>query len=340
MRWLFQESWRWCWWTEKRASVRRLALFLGGLCTVFGGLEWVVQANSELLEALSDRGQIKVAMFAQRSRDQFLFLGSSRTEGGVSPVLITRALRNIAPALGDVHGFNAAVAGSDLNALSALVSRIGFTNNLRLVVVELSSVQLKIEPLPQEEPPLSAVTIEDRLAALTHHVHLIKHRKGYRNLGYLPAILILGPHLSGWETKAKDQIAAFRGVQEAEAVGFDERLWGPDIVFPSASPQPLDEQSEKIVARVVALAHDLQEHGVRVVFAVPPLRSDFAAPEKGLLRPLFAEVARRTHCEVWDFSSRSLPDIFFRDASHLGDVGRAHYSRALARPIVEAMKAK
>jgi hypothetical protein len=335
-----QEGLRWRWWMERSASARRLVLFVGGLCAALGGLEWAAQANNELLEALSDRGRIKIAMFAQHSRDQFLFLGSSRMEGAVSPILITRAVGSIAPELGDVHGFNAAYAGANLDALSALIPRIGFTNNLRLVVIEASAAQLAISPAPQEKLQSSVATIEDRLVTVAQHIYIVKHRKAYGYLGYLPAILIFGPRLGGWETKAKDQIASFRGREEEAAVGFEEQLWTPELFLPSTDPQLLDEQSEKIVARLVTIAQEVQRRGVSVVFVVPPLRGDLVALENNVLRPLFAEIARRTHCEVWNFSSQSLPEVFFRDTSHLGDIGRAHFSRALAGPIVRTLKAK
>jgi chitinase len=40
-------------------------------------------------------------------------------------------------------------------------------------------------------------------------------------------------------------------------------------------------------------------------------------------RTLFAEVARRGACEVWNFAPIELPDAFFRDVSHLNREGRA-----------------
>jgi hypothetical protein len=55
---------------------------------------------------------------------------------------------------------------------------------------------------------------------------------------------------------------------------------------------------------------------------------------------MFAEVARRSGCEVWDFSSLALPERFFRNPSHLGDEGRAHFSRALAAEMVPHLTPK
>ena len=323
----------------EHSSVRRLLLFVGGICIVLAGLEWVVRTHTDLLEALSDRGRMKVAMFAQHPDAQFLILGSSRLEGAVSPVLVSRALRRVVPELGEVRGFNAAFAGSSLTALTALVPRIAFSDKLRLVMIEISTAQLHM-PRPQVEEPSSAGTIEERLAEAVQHVQFVKYRKAYGYLGYLPAVVFLGPRLSGWETKAKDQIASWRGREEEEARDFNGTLWGPELILPSSDAQDLDKRSETIVERLVDVARYFQNRGVDVVFIVPPLRGDVDAPEKGKLVPLLAEVARRTHSEVWNFAPQVLPDILFRDGSHLGDAGRAHYSQALAAPIARLLTAK
>ena len=321
------------------SSVRRLLWFVGGLCLVLGGLEWVVRANVDVLDALSDRGRMKVAMFAQHPDAQFLILGSSRLEGAVSPVLVSRSLRRTAPELGEVRGFNAAFAGSSLAALTALVPRITFSETLRLVMIEISTAQLHM-PAPQAEAVSSAVTIEDRLVAAVQQVQFVKYRKAYGYIGYVPALLFFGPRLSGWETKAKDQIASWRGREEEEARDFNGTMWGPEVISPSSDAIDLDARNEMLVERLVDVAGHFQKRGVTVVFVVPPLKRDLDAPEKGKLVPLFAEIARRTHCEVWNFAPRVLPDPLFRDASHLGDVGRAHYSQALAGPMARILTAQ
>ena len=78
----------------------------------------------------------------------------------------------------------------------------------------------------------------------------------------------------------------------------------------------------------------------KVAFAVPPLAaSERDMPERNALRALFAEVARRGGCEVWDFAALSLPEAYFRDVSHLNREGRAQYSEALAHELVRLLKA-
>ena len=326
----------------RKASTHRLLFFVGGLLLALGGLESLVRANSSLFEAVSDRAHTKIAMLETHPRAQFIFLGSSRTEGTVSPVLVTRALQKSVPELGEVSGFNAAFAGSNLDSLNALVSRFDFPNNLRLVVIEVSVPQLFIPPAPQEESKSAATTIEDKLAEAARHIYFIRYRKSFLSdsLGRVFELLIFAPHLSGWETKAKDQIASWLGREEQSAVGFDETLWIPDFFMPSALAQTLDARNEMLVERLVSLAHEFHKHGIKVTFVVPPVKRDFATPEKDVLRPLFSEVARRTQSELWNFAVLPLSDSLFRDESHLGDIGRAHYSQALAMQLARILKSE
>ena len=62
------------------------------------------------------------------------------------------------------------------------------------------------------------------------------------------------------------------------------------------------------------------------------------APERKDLQTLFAEVARRSGCEVWDYTAARPPEGLFKDAGHLNREGRAHYSRALGNRLAEALK--
>ena len=58
------------------------------------------------------------------------------------------------------------------------------------------------------------------------------------------------------------------------------------------------------------------------------------------MRPLFAEVARRCGCEVWNFATVNLPDTYFRDMTHVNREGRAQYSEALARELPRVLGAR
>lgn len=272
-------------------------------------------------------------MFDLHPQATLLFLGTSRTQDGVSPVLVTRALGEIAAGPGALPGYNAAFTGSSLDALMSLSTRFSERAGLRLVVIELSGPQLKNEPAPwdQIEPPL--VTIEDHLTHALRHLRLVRYRYFFLsdNLGRLPALLFFAPALGGWETKGSDQLASWLGRREKSATGFDPARWQPRIWGKNAPEQTLDPDTDRLANRLADLVETYRRRGTRVVFAVPPLTAGYApAPERDSLLPLFAEVARRGRCEVWDYAAATPPDDLFRDPSHLSAKGRAHYSQALA----------
>jgi hypothetical protein len=322
-------------------SACRLLYFVFGFLLALGLLELLVRQNAHLFEAASHRALAKAAMFEKHPRVNILFLGTSRTQDGVSPDLVTRALGEIAPKLGEVRGFNAAFTGSSLDSLIAIAPRFGFRPDLRVVVIELSAPQIGNDPTPWEEPKIAPQTIEDKLAAALRSIYFVRYRTAFNsdNLGRLPALLIFGSSMGGWETKGNDQLAAWLGRKEQAAVDFNPALWTPELFTPDAPPTALDSDTDAIATKLVTLIRQFENHGIKVVFTVPPLtRAWFeSSPEKDRLRLLFSEIARRGKCEVWNFSTLRLPDSFFRDPSHLGKEGRAHYSRALALQMARVL---
>src|SRR5690349_15371017 len=103
--------------------MKRLAWFLIGVFVLLAALELFERRHSALFTAATHRGLTKAAMFDRHERVNILFLGSSRTQDGVSPDLVTRALQRIAPDLGEQPGFNAAFTGSSLGMLVSLAPR-------------------------------------------------------------------------------------------------------------------------------------------------------------------------------------------------------------------------
>ncbi len=318
----------------------RLARFLIGLIVLLVALEIFERRHSAFIVAASHRGLTKVAMFEQHSRVDVLFLGTSRTQDGVSPDLVTRGLRGVAPELGDLPGFNAAFTGSSLGALVSLAPRFDGRPDVRIAVIELSDPQIFNEPAPWDEPVRASVTLEDRLGDAVQRVYFVRYRKALLggNLGRLPSLWIASS-LGGWETKGSEQLASWLGQKESPATGFLPERWRPSVIGSASARQSLDESTDAVAGQLSALARRFRSRGVKAVFAVPPLAaSERDAPERRGLEPLFAEVARRCACEVWNFAPLELPDAYFRDVSHLNREGRAQYSEALAREIARALK--
>jgi len=324
------------------AATKRLAWFLGGVIVLLGVLELFERRYSTLFAAATHRGLTKAAMFDRHPRVDLLFLGSSRTQDGVSPDLVTRALARIAPELGPLPGFNAAFTGSSLDALILLSPRFEARGDVRVAVIELSDPQMFNEATPWGEPDTPPTTLEEQLGAGLQHVAFIRYRKALigANLGRLPSLLAASS-LGGWETKGTEQFASWMGKHEPAATGFDPARWRAEVISPGVAPAAtLDAAWSHAADRLAELAVRYRRRGIVPVFSVPPLAvSERDAPERQTYRALFGEVARRGACEVWNFAPIELPDALFRDVSHLNREGRAQYSEALAYEIARVLRA-
>lgn len=319
---------------------RRLAVFVAGLAAMAAGLEVLVRFQEPMFEAASHRALAKVAMCERHARVDVLFLGTSRTQDGVSPALMSRALAGRDPALAEVRGFNAAFTSSSLDALEALAARLLARKELRCVVLELSDPQRVNPATPWDGAPPDTTTLEGRLGVLARNLRFLRHRSAFvsDNLARLPALLLFAPALGGWEVKGSEQMAAWLGRAEASPTGFDAEAWRPSVIQPTGRHEALSEEDSRTAERFAAVARRYRERGVAVVFASPPLSAEWSpAPERDSMKPLFREIAERSGCEVWDFSSLQLDRRFFRNPSHLGTEGRAHYSYALAGEIARQL---
>lgn len=322
-------------------AARRLGRFLLGLLGLVSVIEGAMRLGEPIFEAASHRALTKAAILARRPKVGVLFLGTSRTQDGVNPDLVGREIEERSPGLGRVPGFNAAFTGSSLEALLALVPRLGLRPDLRLVVIELSAPQIVNEPAPWEESIPAPTTLEERLGRTMRHIALVRHRRALLGdgLGRLPALLVFRDALGGWETKGSQQLASWLGRREPPATGFDALRWTPRRFTGDAPRQSLSPSADAVTDQLAEVARRFRSLGVGVCFAVPPLSEHSVdAPERRDLQPLFAEVARRSGCEVWDFTAASPPEAHFKDAGHLNQEGRAHYSRALGERVADALE--
>ena len=320
---------------------RRLGWFLLGLLGVLLMLEGLVRFNDSLFEAASHRALTKVAVFGMHPRVDVLFLGTSRTQDGISPELVSRALGENDPDLQHLSGYNAAFTGSSLDALLALVPRFGFRGDVRVVVIELSEPQIINQAASWDEPQSVPTNFEERLGRGIRSVALIRHRKAFTgdNFGRLPTLLLFGPSLGGWETKGSQQIASWVGRKEPHANGFQPSNWSPRIFMSDDSREPLPEHLEQVANQLAEVAGSFKSRGIIVCFAVPPLAPQATrAPERRELQSLFSEVSRRSECQVWDFSATRPAEGFFKDEGHLNQQGRAHYSKALGDRLARVLK--
>jgi hypothetical protein len=323
------------------SPARRLACFVGGLGLILALLEGAMRWQPGLFEAAAHRALAKAFMFDQHKNVSLLFLGTSRSQDGVSPPLVTRALKELAPELGNQPGFNAAFTGSSLDALASLTPRFASRQGLRFAVIELSGPQTSNGAALLDEDTSDDPGVEGQLSRIASAAKLVRYRKAFvpENFTRLAKMLLFGASLSGWETETRDQWNSWRGKPEAAAEKFDPGLWTPEILDSHGEAQKLSRKNEAICQQLVALAQSYADHGIPLAFAVPPLTAKWKANSESKSLPLlFSEVARRTGCEVWNYSARPIPENFFSNPSHLGPKGRAHYSAALAVQLARRLK--
>jgi hypothetical protein len=310
---------------------KRLLLYLLGTVAVFAVLEAGIRSRSALFAAASHRTLTKLELLKQHGRVDLLFFGSSRTQDGVSPRLISEELGEA----NQLRGFNVASTATSLETLDWLSLQVADRPGLRTVVLEVSGPQLtKAAPqfLSAREPPGD---LEGRLTAeVRDHLALVEHRGVLfsDNLTRLPALLIFGPSLDGSEVMAGEQLSSWLGHAEPKAPPFDEAAWKLRDLdgVTAASALPVD--------LLATLADRFSQRGVRVVFMVPPLAQSYAdAPERGApMIDLLGQLRARTRAEIWDWSAASLPDEIFRGSSHLNHLGRAQFARVLAKQLVRS----
>lgn len=314
---------------------KQLLLYVAGVVATLALIEGGVRWKAHLFAAASHRTLTKLAVLEQQPEVQLLFVGSSRTQDGVSPRLVSEELASLDPKLAGVRGFNAASTATSLETLEWLTSEVAGRPGLRLAILEVSGPQLTHAQPQFLESPRPPADLEGRLAdQIRRHLALVEHRGVLfsDNLTRLPALLIFGQSLDGSEVMAGEQLAAWRGHHEPLAGAFDESGWrlrSLDTTTVAAAAQ---------VDELASVASQFTRQGVQVVFMVPPLARSYAdAPERGAaMHELLRELHARTQAEVWDWSAAELPDALFRGSSHLNHPGRAQFARVLARQLARS----
>jgi hypothetical protein len=325
-----------------------LLCFIFGFLLLLTVLGLLASRNADFFEGAAHKGLAKAAMIARRPRVNYIFLGTSRTQDGVSPVLISRAFHETYPAtaVGEAQGFNAAYPGASLDELAEIAPRYLGRHDLQAVIFELSEPQARNEgKIPEElirrgTSSETVTTLEDRLARKLEAIDLIRYRTAFRDGGRLLTLLFFSSSISGWEVRGNDLAGAWLGKKEKSATDFNLSRWNPEVLRGGADPQSLNQADEAAASRFTKLAKLFAGRGIKVVFAVPPLTREAwsQAPERDAMRPMFYEIARRTGAEVWNFAYLNLPGSFFRNESHLDQEGRAQYSQALAAKLAPLLE--
>jgi hypothetical protein len=309
-----------------------------GVLALLGGCELWVRSHEALFRAATHRALAKAALLDRQGPIDVLFVGTSRTQDGVSPRIFSQRLAAIGVAA-PVRAFNVAFTSSSLETLEYLAGRYAGREGLKLVALELSVPQLKNETPPWEDPSRPPGTWEDGLfEALEKHIRLVAHRKALlgENLIRLPGLVFFPHKLDGSEVMLTDQLRQALDWRSDSRTPDEAESWRPSVVLPASIPGGTVES--QWVPRMAKIARSFTDRRTRVVFVVPPLATaDASAEERApMMKKMFADLATASESEVWDFSEQTHGDDFFRGATHLNERGRSAFSRALAERAVVA----
>src|SRR5689334_1471924 len=98
-------------------AARRLVLYANGLLALLVGAELVVRLNERAFAAAAHRARFKAELLARHGPVDFVAIGTSRLNDGVSPAEVARA----APRAG--RGFNASIPSSAVATTELLAGR-------------------------------------------------------------------------------------------------------------------------------------------------------------------------------------------------------------------------
>lgn len=299
-----------------RGSSRLLLLaatVLGLLCA----LEGLCRLQPESFAAVAHRVRFKLALLQAKGEVDFVALGSSRTNDGLSPALLN---------LG--HGFSAATPSSSLPTLEFLVAHLG---PQKLVFVELSKPQSEPTPLDGDSTPPGSFAGDPVGGWLHQHSALLQVRRAF-TLDNLPRLVgLLGASAfdgSEW-FRSRYLVEMLRPPSPPQGVA-DDAAWKPGPTEPPLAPPPLDEDGLRVLEGYQRVVTALRAQGAKVVLMSPPLaaqrRGEECTPSLNTLRQL---ISRRTAAPLLDFTCAEVDDRWFLDGQHLSSPGRAKYSQVL-----------
>ena len=300
-----------------RGSSRLLLLaatVLGLLCA----LEGLCRLETESLAAVAHRVRFKLALLHAKGPVDFVALGTSRSNDGLSPALLN---------LGT--GFSAATPSSSLPTLEFQAAHLG---PQKLVLVELSRPQGEPTAMDADAaPPPGAFTGDPVGRWLHEHSALLRVRRAFalENLPRLAA-LVSARSFDGSEwLRSRYLVETFRPPAPPAGVA-DDASWRPGAL----EPGPLDEEGARVLAGYQRVVAGLKAQGAKVVLVSPPVGSQRRLEDcTAALKALRAEVSMRTAAPLLDFTCAAVDDRWFVDGQHLSSPGRAKYSKVLGEAV-------
>lgn len=307
--------------TRRRCMSRgtsRLLLLAFTVLGLLGALELLCRAQPEGLAAVAHRVRFKLALLHAKGPVDFVALGTSRSNDGLSPALLD---------LGT--GFSAATPSSSLPTLEFMAAHLG---PQKLVLVELSRPQGDPAAMDADTAPPAGAFVGDPIGQWLHeHSSLLQVRRAFA-LENLPraAALFTARAFDGSEWfRSRFLVETLRPHAPPDGVA-DDAAWRPGPL----EPGPLDADGTRALAGYQRVIATLKGQGARVVLVSPPIgslrREEDCTPAMKALR---AEISRSTATPVLDFTCAVVDDRWFVDGQHLAAPGRAKYSKVLGEAV-------
>ncbi|MDP3152097.1 MAG: hypothetical protein Q8N23_05470 [Archangium sp.] len=297
---------------------RRLLLLAATVLGLLFALEVLCRVQPEGLAAVAHRVRFKLALLHEKGPVDFVALGTSRSNDGLSPSLLQ---------LGT--GFSAATPSSSLPTLEFQAAHLGAQKR---VFVELSRPQGDPTAMDADSTPAAGSWAGDPIGEWLHqHSALLQVRRAFA-LENLPRVLglLAASSLDGSEWfRSRQLVETFRPPSPPEGVA-DDAAWRPQRFEVPPEPPELDEDGARVLVGYERALASLKAQGARVVLVGPPvgsgLRAEECTPERNRLRHT---IALRTVTPLLDFTCAEVDDRWFVDGEHLSSPGRAKYSKAL-----------
>lgn len=319
-----------------------LAVFTSTLILFFVCLEIFVRKNENVFEGASHRLLAKTANYQNKPHISYVFFGTSRTQDGVAPRLVSRHMQQLKPELQPQIGFNSATMGGSLDDLFQLLPRYLENPELRTVLIEISTPHLGNKPSLPAANVGDYKSFEERISYELQKFAIIKYRLAFRpgTFGTVISLLLFSPIMSGSEVRLTDFIAAWSGKIEPDPQDFHAEIWTPSPIIPNAADISFNQELENQLIKLKDISSKLKNNGIKVIFYVPPA-SSAPLPERDQLIPFYRELVYRTQADLWDFSSCAIPDKYFKDPTHLNkDEGKSSWSFAIAELLAKIQETK
>lgn len=303
-----------------------------GLGIVFVLFELVLMSSPTVFSNLTERINLKSAMFQYRDTTQILFLGSSRFKDGISPKLVSRVLQEKCSQ--EIKAFNGALTGTNIQKLEIFFKRSVTKPGLDLVVIEVSYPHFAFdENFTMEIKPAEGFE-EELQNGLMENIKLAAWRKSFRIENFIKAPAILfADYLEGSELYRAHLVKDFLDTTPYQYTEADHKLWQPLVIKPN---QPIGndggDNSVRILQDIVKLA---KKHDVDLLFVIPPLVNDRKTEETSEKAMVFYQnIANKTGHPILNYGALNIPEKVFSDQdSHMNKEGRHLFSNAIAQPI-------